>query len=51
MAAGGWLMVTAGPARLRHEVPTEVDLAVASFKALALPTSVAFGFEEGRWSQ
>ena len=35
MAAGGWLMVTVGPARLRHEVPTEVDLAATSFKAAA----------------
>lgn len=34
IAAGGWLMAAVGPVRLRHEVPTDVDLAVASF----LPT-------------
>ena len=39
MAADGWLMVTVGPVRLRHEVPTEVDFAAPSFKAaLALTT-------------
>jgi hypothetical protein len=33
LAAGGWLMVTAGPVQVRDEVPTEVDLAAPSFKA------------------
>ena len=38
MAAGWWLMVTAEPVRLRHKVPTEVDLIVGSFKAPAALT-------------
>jgi len=42
MAAGGWLMVAVGPVQLRHNVPMEVDLAVASFNAvLALTTGDA----------
>jgi hypothetical protein len=33
MAGGGWLIVTVGPVQLRHEVPTEADLAATSFNA------------------
>jgi hypothetical protein len=47
MSTGGWLGVTVGPVQLRHEAPKEVDLAVASFIALASPTSVGVVLNKG----
>jgi hypothetical protein len=42
MTSGGWLRVMLGQVQLRHGVPTEVDLAVASFNAaVALTTGDA----------
>jgi hypothetical protein len=46
--AAAWITITF---QLRHAAPKEKDLAHTSFKALALPTSVAVVLEEGRWGQ